>query len=120
MVLTGCESICRAVALTALAGLLIPVYRLRNERWVAPSTRVLRTVEFAAAHRPGGGRFILLDEPPQPVDLVETFGDLFPDAVVLYLGPRWAGQIGIQEDSALLPTMVFRRDDRGVVPVVGR
>jgi hypothetical protein len=76
--------------------LLVPAYRQRNARLVAPaelSATVLRDVRRAAAPFPGGVRLILIDDPFARFNLDSAFGALLPDAVALTLGDRFEGEI---------------------------
>jgi hypothetical protein len=76
--------------------LLVPMYRARNVRLVAPaelSADVLRDVRRAAAPFPGGVRLVLIDDPAARFNLDTAFGALLPDAVALTLGDRFEGEI---------------------------
>jgi hypothetical protein len=82
-------------ALTVVALLASPVYRLRNERWVVEaelSARVMRTLELATAGVPSG-HVTLIDDPSARPNLDDTFGNLLGEAVLLFLGPSWSGAI---------------------------
>ena len=82
--------------LLALLIVLIPIYRLRNDRWVEladTSTRVMQVLQFGVVTRPAGGRIVLVDDSSERFNLAATFGGLFPDAVGLFLGDRWMGEI---------------------------
>jgi hypothetical protein len=76
--------------------LLVPVYRARNVRLVAPadlSATVLRDVERAATPFPAGVRLILIDDPAARFTLDAAFGGLLPDALALTLGDQFEGEI---------------------------
>ena len=94
---TNASAFSRAVAALALLVLmLVPVYRARNVRWTAladVSSQVMHTVREVAARRPEGGRIVLLESPGERFNLDAAFGTMFPDAVALYLGPRWSGEV---------------------------
>ena len=106
-------------ALTILALLALPVYRLRNDDWVAEaelSARVLRTLEITTRDVPAG-HITLIDDASASPRLADSFANLFGEAVLLFLGPSWGGDIvssmdqpGSPDDTAPL---VFRlRQDR--------
>jgi hypothetical protein len=76
--------------------LLVPVYRARNVRLVAPadlSATVLRDVERVATPFPAGVRLVLIDDPSTRLTLDAAFGGLLPDALTLTLGDRFEGEI---------------------------
>jgi hypothetical protein len=76
--------------------LLVPVYRARNVRLVAPadlSATVLRDVERAATPFPAGVRLVLIDDPAARFTLDAAFGGLLPDALALTLGDQFEGEI---------------------------
>ena len=76
--------------------LLVPVYRARNVRLVAPadlSATALRDVERAATPFPAGVRLVLIDDPAAPFTLDAAFGGLLPDALALTLGDQFEGEI---------------------------
>jgi hypothetical protein len=87
----------RALAVaSAIPLLLVPVYRARNVRLVAPadlSATVLRDVERAATPFPAGVRLVLIDDPSTRFTLDAAFGGLLPDALALTLGDRFEGEI---------------------------
>jgi hypothetical protein len=87
-----------SAALVVIAALLVPVYRSRNRRWVEPadlSTRVMDAVRATTTSFPAGGTMVLVDAPQSDVSLDDAFGALFPEALMLYGGPLWTGQIVI-------------------------
>jgi hypothetical protein len=95
----------RALRTLAIASviplLLVPVYRARNVRLVAPadlSETVLRDVQRAAAPFPAGVHLVLIDDPDAQFNLDTAFGGLLPDAVVLTLGDRFDGEIVAARD----------------------
>jgi len=76
--------------------LLVPVYRARNVRLVAPadlSATVLRDVERAATPFPAGVRLVLIDDPSTRFTLDAAFGGLLPDALALTVGDQFEGEI---------------------------
>ena len=78
-----------AAALLVTAAALIPVYRSRNDRWVAPadlSRHVMESIQATTTSFPAGGRVVLVDAPEAEVGLDEAFDQLFPDALALYAG----------------------------------
>lgn len=84
-----------ATVLLVVAALLIPVYRLRNQRWVDEGDltgRVMTTLAGRGAHD-RAERIVLLDDPGAGVTLDSAFGTLLPDAVALTLGEQSTGQI---------------------------
>jgi hypothetical protein len=102
-----------AVALVVIAALLVPVYRSRNHRWVQPadlSMQVMAAVQATTTSFPAGGRVVLVDAPDADVGLDDAFAGLFPDALALFSGDMWTGQI--EQPGAALPvdqqtTIVF-------------
>jgi hypothetical protein len=85
-----------SAALIAIAALLLPVYRSRNGRWVEPaelSAHVMDAVQATATSFPAGGTVVLVDAPKSELSLDDAFGGLFPEALRLYAGPTWKGQI---------------------------
>jgi hypothetical protein len=108
-----------ATGLVVLVVLLIPVYRSRNVRWVATadtSARVMRTLQIAAGSRPQGGRILLVDDPRERFNLDGAFGTLFPDALAIFVGSQWTGEISRTADAAARADLVFRYQDGGIVP----
>ena len=87
----------RALAVASVIPLLlVPVYRARNVRLVAPadlSATVLRDVERAATPFPAGVRLVLIDDPSTRFTLDAAFGGLLPDALALTLGDQFEGEI---------------------------
>jgi hypothetical protein len=85
-----------ATALIIAVAAAVPVYRLRNDGFVAPadlSATSLNTIHSAVdAHAPVD-RIVLVDDPQAEVTLEDAFGALFPDAVHLFIGPRRTGAI---------------------------
>jgi hypothetical protein len=93
-----------AVVLILVAAALIPVYRSRNQRWVAPaqlSEDVMASIQATTTSFPAGGRVVLVDEPTAVVGLDEAFAGLFSDALALYAGDTWIGEI--VEPGTVLP-----------------
>jgi hypothetical protein len=90
------------VALVVLAVLLIPVYRSRNVRWVRLaelSDQVMHAVTADVGQRPSG-HVVMLDAPQERVNLVSAFGNLFPEALRLYTGGGWTGEISTEPAKA--------------------
>lgn len=108
-----------AAALLVLTLLLIPIYRGRDARWVGPadaSARVMRTLQMATAAKPAGGRIVLIDDPQERVNLDAAFGTLFADAVVLFLGQQWTGEIRAAADAAATADLAYRYQGGVIVP----
>jgi hypothetical protein len=108
-----------ATVLLVIATLLVPVYRVRNRRWVEPADltgRVL-TVIAGSGTRERVERIVLLDDPGADVSLDSAFGTLFPDAVALTLGEQATGHI-VQPGDAIATdaTQVYRLKDGRLVP----
>jgi len=85
-----------AGALVAVVALLLPVYRSRNHGFVEPSdlaAQSLRTIRDAARSRGQRGAIVIVDHTEEPVTLNDAFGNLFTDAVHLFVGPQWSGEI---------------------------
>jgi hypothetical protein len=85
-----------SAALVVVAALLLPVYRSRNGRWVAPaelSAHVMNAVQATTTSFPAGGTVVLIDAPESDVSLDDAFGALFPEALMLFAGPMWKGAI---------------------------
>jgi hypothetical protein len=83
------------VALIVIAVLLIPVYRSRNLRWVRLaelSDQAMRAVTTDVGER-ASGHVVMIDAPQERVNLVSAFGNLLPDALKLYVGSGWTGEI---------------------------
>ena len=91
-----------AIALIVLAVALVPVYRSRNVRWVRPaevSEQALAAIRADAAGRPSG-HIVLVDAPAERFNLDGAFGALFPEAVRLYVGEGWTGEIVVNAAQA--------------------
>ena len=104
----------RALAVASVIPLLlVPVYRARNVRLVAPadlSAMVLRDVERAATPFPAGVHLVLIDDPAARFTLDAAFGGLLPDALALTLGDQFEGEILAAGDVSNAPrdgTLVF-------------
>jgi hypothetical protein len=85
-----------AIALPVLVVLLIPVYRIRNMRWVGIadiSNYIMETVAASVRHATTGGRIVIVDSKDERFDLDSTFSGMFPEAVTLVAGPHWNGEI---------------------------
>jgi hypothetical protein len=79
-----------------VVALLLPVYRLRNHGLVEPAdlaAQSLSTIRNAAQSRGQRGAIVILDHAEERVTLNDAFGNLFADAVHLFLGPQWSGAI---------------------------
>jgi hypothetical protein len=84
------------VVLVLVTILLIPVYRARNVRWVQLaelSAHVMATLERAARGRFDAGHAVLIDAPGERFNLAAAFGSLLPEAMRLYLGAGWTGEL---------------------------
>ena len=85
-----------AVALPLLVVLLIPVYRIRNVRWVGIadiSSYIMNTVDVSVRKAPAAGTIVIVDSRDERFDLDSTFSGMFPEAVTLVAGPQWNGLI---------------------------
>jgi hypothetical protein len=84
-----------AVVMLIAAIVLVPVYWLRNERWVGLaelSERSIRSVAVDAAGK-SPGHVVLIDAPQERSNLTSAFGNLLPEAMVLRVGAGWSGEI---------------------------
>ena len=82
--------------LAVLPFVLIPVYRARNVRWVAPaniSARVVSDLERDAATLPAGAQVVLVDDPSAGRPLQNAFGGLLPDAMTIVIGRGVTGTL---------------------------
>jgi hypothetical protein len=85
-----------AGALVAVVALLLPVYRARNHGLVEPAdlaARSLSTIQNAARSRGQRGAIAIVDRAEERVTLNDAFGNLFADAVHLFVGPHWSGAL---------------------------
>jgi hypothetical protein len=104
-----------AIVLTVLLVLLIPIYRMRNVRWVGIadiSRSVMETVKASVRASDGGGRIVVIASQDGYVELDSTFSGMFPEAVTLFTGPHWHGQVVV--DGETLPIdarLLFRYAD---------
>jgi hypothetical protein len=101
----------------------IPVYRTRNLGWVPAAdvaAHVLRDLRVKIPDSSEPGRIILVDEPGKEANLAEAFYMAFPEAVQLFVGPGWSGEIvNSSPPPAALPdshTLVFALHNGGLVP----
>jgi hypothetical protein len=109
------------IALTVLVVLLIPVYRIRNVRWVGIadiSNYIMKTVEASVPDSTSGGRIVIVDSRDERFDLDSTFSGMFPEAVTLVAGPDWNGEIipvgeAVPDDVRLL----FHYTDGRLIPI---
>ena len=84
------------LALVVLAFALVPVYRARNDRWVAPadlSRRLVADLRTVGASIPDNTRLLAVDEDASDGGLRSVFDGLFADAVLLYVGRGVTGQL---------------------------
>jgi hypothetical protein len=110
-----------AIALPLLVVLLIPVYRIRNVRWVGIadiSSHIMNTIDASVRNAATGGRIVIVDSRDERFDLDSTFSGMFPEAVTLVAGPQWDGQIisagePVPDDVRLL----FRYADGRLIPI---
>jgi hypothetical protein len=110
-----------SIALPLLVVLLIPVYRIRNMRWVGIadiSSYIMNTVDASVRHAATAGSIVIVDSRDERFDLDSTFSGMFPEAVTLVAGPQWNGQIvsagePLPDDVRLL----FRYTDGRLIPV---
>jgi hypothetical protein len=110
-----------ATALMAVVVLLVPVYRARNVRWVEPaetSAHVMQTLQMATASKPEGGRVVLIDDPGERFNLDGAFGTLFPDALAVFVGNHWTGEISRSPDAAAGADLAYRYQAGGLVSVL--
>jgi hypothetical protein len=94
-----------AIALIVIAAALVPVYRMRNVRWVEPadlSRYVMESVQATTTSYPAGGRVVLTEDPKADLTLADAFDQLFPSAIALYSGELWEGHL-VQPGAALPP-----------------
>jgi hypothetical protein len=85
-----------AGALVAAVALLLPVYRARNHGLVEPAdlaAQSLSTIQNAARSRGQRGAVVIVDRAEERVTLNDAFGNLFADAVHLFVGPQWSGAL---------------------------
>lgn len=76
-------------ALAALVLVLVPVYKVRNTRWVAParvSSQVLQVLVAQMDTLPDYGTLVLEDEPVRFSNLTDAFGGAATKAVRLHTG----------------------------------
>jgi hypothetical protein len=110
-----------AIVLPLLVVLLIPIYRIRNERWVGIadiSSYIMNTVAASARTAPAAGSIVIVDARDERFDLDSTFSGMFPEAVTLVAGPEWNGQIVAAGDP--LPDdvrLLFRYTDGRLIPI---
>jgi hypothetical protein len=112
-----------AIVLLGLLLALVPLYRARNVLWVAladTSTRVLQTLQVAVSRQPAGGRIVLIDDSQERFNLDATFGGLFPDAVALFFGSRWTGELAGAIGAATPSDMTYRFERGQLVPYTAR
>jgi hypothetical protein len=110
-----------AIALPLLVVLLIPVYRIRNVRWVGIadiSSYIMNTIDASVRSAATGGRIVIVDSRDTRFDLDSTFSGMFPEAVTLVAGPQWNGEIvsagePLPDDVRLL----FRYTDGRLIPI---
>jgi hypothetical protein len=85
-----------AIVLSLLVVLLIPVYRIRNVRWVSIadiSSYIMETIDAGVRNSTTGGSILIVDSRDERFDLDATFSGMFAEAVTLVAGPNWNGQI---------------------------
>ncbi len=107
----------------ALAGLLvlIPVYRVRDRRYVEParvSARTMQAVASDAPTLPPDGTIVFEDEAVPFSNFRSAFGSLATDAVRLYVGPDVTAQVVPAGGSAFragTPVIARYRLDHGRV-----
>lgn len=110
-----------AVVLILVAAVLVPVYRSRNVRWVAPavlSAGVVETIAAATSSFPDGGSVVLVDAPARELGLDDVFDALLPDAMDLVAGSAWTGRI-VQAGDVIPPdtAIAFELSNGGLEPV---
>ena len=110
-----------AIALPVLVVLLIPVYRIRNMRWVGIadiSSYIMNTVDASVRKAPTAGSIVIVDSRDERFDLDSTFSGMFPEAVTLLAGPQWNGQIvAVGEPLPDDVRLLFRYTDGRLIPI---
>ncbi len=104
----------------AVVALLMPVYRVRNHGLVDPAdlaAQSLSVIRDAAQGRRQPGAIVIIDHVEEPVTMNDAFGNLFPDAVHLFVGPQWKGAIvdAVPTFASGDDDLVFELRDGGVI-----
>jgi len=120
---TSIRRFARATLVFAVLILLaIPIYRIRNRRWVEPanlSASVLRSTQVQTLSL-ANGRILFVDDPTEKIGLDDAFGSLLPDAVHLVVSPRWDAELREKPPTAgeiQRYTLVVALKDGVVVPI---
>jgi hypothetical protein len=82
--------------MVVLPFVLLPVYRVRNQRWVEPadvSRAAVADLSAAGTAMQSGTHVVAIESGNDDVDLDSVFGGLFADAVTLYVDRRCTGEI---------------------------
>ncbi len=110
-----------ATALIVVVALLVPVYRSRNHGLVEPADLAARSLDTIQDMVRGGshsaGTIILVDDAREDVTLGDAFGTLFPEAIHLFAGADWKGEIVSASERGKVSagdTLVFELHD-GVI-----
>jgi len=102
----------RALAVLVLLPLvLLPIYRMRNGRWVRPadlSTRILNDLQDAGTARPLGPFVVLIDSASDRTTIESAFESLLPDAATLVGIRSRVELVGAGEKEPVEASDVFR------------
>lgn len=115
-----------ATAFVVVAAALVPVYRMRNVRWVEPadlSRYVMESVRATTTSFPAGGRVVLTEDPTADLTLADAFDQLFPSALALYAGDLWEGRLvppGTEVPGDGRTTIVFELREGTLEPIAIR
>jgi hypothetical protein len=99
--------------LAMLPVLLVPIYWQRNERWVRladVSSSALAQVRTTAEHHPGR-HIAVVDNPLERFNMESAFGNLWPDAVALFLPPGTTAVV--TRDPPAVPDGIVLRLENG-------
>ena len=75
---------------------LVPIYRARNVRWVAPanaSAHLVSDIRHQATTLPDGTHLVIVDSPADGWPLRSAFGGLLPDALAIAVGRGFTGEV---------------------------
>jgi len=99
----------RVMLALAIVIVLIPVYRVRNDRFVEParvSRRTMAAVLQSASEIPDRGTIELSDERVPLSNFRSAFGSLAPDAVRLFTGRPLSAYVATPDGERLPPVIV--------------
>jgi hypothetical protein len=97
--------------LVLLPLLLLPIYRMRNARWVRPadlSTQILNDLQNAGTPRPLGPFVVLIDSASERTTIESAFESLLPDAATLIGIHGRVELVGAGEQGPIEASDVFR------------